>query len=110
MNIYVGNLSYSSTEESVRQHFAQYGEVSAVRIIQDRETGRSRGFGFVEMPNDEEAKAAIAALDGKDVDGRAVKLNEAQPRPERSGGGGGGGGRPGGGGGGFGGGGRRDRR
>ena len=112
MNIYVGNLSYSSTEESVRQHFAQYGEVSAVRIIQDRETGRSRGFGFVEMPNDEEAKAAIAALDGKDVDGRAVKLNEAQPRPERTGGGGGGGGgRPGGGGGGFGGGGgRRDRR
>lgn len=104
MNIYVGNLSYSSTEDSVRQHFAQYGEVSAVRIIQDRETGRSRGFGFVEMPNDEEAKAAIAALDGKDVDGRAVKLNEAQPRPERSGGGGGGGfggggGRPGGGGG-----------
>lgn len=101
MNIYVGNLSYSSTEESVRQHFAQFGEVSAVRIIQDRETGRSRGFGFVEMPNDEEAKAAIAALDGKEVDGRAVKLNEAQPRPERSG-------RPGGGGG-FGGG-RRDRR
>lgn len=95
MNIYVGNLSYSSTEDSVRQHFAQFGEVSAVRIIQDRETGRSRGFGFVEMPNDEEAKAAIAALDGKDVDGRPVKLNEAQPRPER---GGGGGGRPGGGG------------
>jgi len=110
MNIYVGNLSYSSTEDSVRQHFAQYGEVSAVRIIQDRETGRSRGFGFVEMPNDEEAKAAIAALDGKEVDGRAVKLNEAQPRPERSGGGGGGGGgRPGGGGGGGGGRGR-DRR
>lgn len=103
MNIYVGNLSYSSTEESVRQHFAQYGEVSAVRIIQDRETGRSRGFGFVEMPNDEEAKAAISALDGKDIDGRPVKLNEAQPRPERRGGGGGGGG------GGFGGG-RRDRR
>ena len=100
MNIYVGNLSYSSTEESVRQHFAQYGEVSAVRIIQDRETGRSRGFGFVEMPNDEEAKAAISALDGKDIDGRPVKLNEAQPRPERRGGGGGGG---------FGGG-RRDRR
>jgi len=100
VNIYVGNLSYSSTEESVRQHFAQYGEVSAVRIIQDRETGRSRGFGFVEMPNDEEAKAAISALDGKDIDGRPVKLNEAQPRPERRGGGGGGG---------FGGG-RRDRR
>ena len=113
MNIYVGNLSYSSTEESIRANFAQFGEVSAVRIIQDRETGRSRGFGFVEMPNDEEARAAIAALDGKDVDGRPIKLNEAQPRPERRGGpgGGGGGGDRGGDRGGGGGGGRgRDRR
>jgi RNA recognition motif-containing protein len=83
MNIYVGNLSYGSTEESLRSLFEPYGVVDAVNIIMDRNTGRSRGFGFVEMPNDEEAKAAIAELDNKDFEGRQLRVNEARPKPER---------------------------
>lgn len=83
MNIYVGNLSYSSTEESLRSHFEPYGEVASVKVITDRETGRSRGFGFVEMPNSDEAQKAIEALDGKELDGRALRVNEARPKSER---------------------------
>ena len=83
MNIYVGNLSWSSTEDSVRALFEAHGEVESVKIITDRYTGRSRGFGFVEMPNDEEARTAVSALDGKDLDGRALKVNEARPRTDR---------------------------
>ena len=86
MNIYVGNLSYDATEDDVRQAFGGYGDVSSVSIITDRETGKSRGFGFVEMPNDDEARAAIEGLNGEQIAGRAVTVNEARPR---SGGGGG---------------------
>ncbi|MBI2431249.1 MAG: RNA-binding protein [Candidatus Hydrogenedentes bacterium] len=89
MNIFVGNLSYRSTEDELREAFEQYGEVSSSRIISDRETQRSRGFGFVEMPNDDEAKAAIRALDGGHIGGREVKVNEARPREARPTGGGG---------------------
>lgn len=92
MNIYVGNLSYSSTEDGIRALFEAHGEVASVKLITDRDTGRPRGFGFVEMSNDEEARAAIAAVDGKELDGRALKVNEAKPRTDRRGGGGGGGG------------------
>jgi len=87
MNIFVGNLSYSTTDESLRQAFEAHGEVTSAKVITDRETGRSRGFGFVEMPNDEEARAAMAELDGKELDDRTVKVNEARPREERGGGG-----------------------
>ena len=87
MNIYVGNLSYSSSEESIRKLFEEHGEVASVKVIEDRETGRSRGFGFVEMPNDDEGRAAIAALDGKELEGRPLKINEARARTERRGGG-----------------------
>lgn len=83
MNIFVGNLSYSSTEDAVRQLFESYGDVDSVRIIKDRETGRSRGFGFVEMPNENEARAAIEAINGTDLDGRTLNANEARPRTER---------------------------
>ena len=83
MNIFVGNLSYSSTEEGIRALFEAHGEVTAVRIITDRETGRSRGFCFVEMSNDEEAQAAIAALNGQEVDGRSLKVDKARPREDR---------------------------
>lgn len=89
-NIYVGNLSYRATEEDLRQAFGRYGQVANVSIIMDRETGRSRGFAFVEMPNPDEAKAAIEALDSTEIAGREVKVNEARPRaerPPRSGGG-----------------------
>ena len=102
MNIYVGNLAWEVTEEDLRSDFAAHGEVESARLITDRMTGRSRGFGFVEMPNAEEGKAAIAAMDGKDLKGRNLKVNEARARDDRGGGGGGGGGRGGGGGGGFG--------
>jgi RNA recognition motif-containing protein len=80
MNIYVGNLPYNSTDDDLRQTFAPYGEVTSANVIADKFTGRSRGFGFVEMPNDEEAKAAIEALNGKDVDGRQLRVNEARPK------------------------------
>ncbi len=100
MNIYVGNLAWEVTEDDLRSEFASFGEVESARLISDRMTGRSRGFGFVEMPNNEEGKAAISAMDGKDLKGRNLKVNEARARDDRGGGGGGGGGRGGGGGGG----------
>jgi RNA recognition motif-containing protein len=80
MNIYVGNLSYGMSENELRDAFSAYGEVSSVKILMDRETGRSRGFAFVEMPNQNEAEAAVAQLNGKDLDGRALRVNEARPR------------------------------
>jgi len=95
MNIYVGNLAYRTTEDDLRQQFERFGAVGRVDIISDRETGRSKGFGFVEMPNSEEANAAIQALDGASVGERSLKVNEAReraPREQRGGGFGGGGG------------------
>lgn len=86
MKIYVGNLSFNTTESELRDVFSEFGEVSETTLITDRDTGRPRGFGFVEMRNDQEAREAIAALDGKDVGGRTIKVNEARPKPERSGG------------------------
>jgi len=83
MNIFVGSLAWASTEESLRSLFEPFGEVASVKIITDRETGRSRGFGFVEMPNDEEARAAIAGVDGKQLDGRTLKVNESRPKTDR---------------------------
>jgi RNA recognition motif-containing protein len=92
--LYVGNLSYSVTSRDLEQMFSAYGSVTSATLITDRDSGRSKGFGFVEMGNDKEAQAAISALHGKDVDGRALVVNEARPKEERSGGfGGGGGGR-----------------
>ena len=82
MNIYVGNLPYQTTEEQLTALFAEHGVVSQVSIIQDRETGRSKGFGFVEMDNDAEANAAIEAINGSDSGGRNLKVNEARPRPK----------------------------
>ena len=115
--LYVGNLSYDMKKSDLEQMFAAHGTVTSAQVITDRETQRSKGFGFVEMGSDQEAQAAIAALNGKSIDGRALTVNEARPQEPRSGGGGGfggprrgpggGGGRgPGGGGGGGGGGGR----
>ena len=102
-NIFVGNLNFNATEESVRSLFERYGAVNSARIMTDRDTGRSRGFAFVEMENENEANNAINALNGYNMDGRALNVNEARPKPDRGGfGGGGGGGRPGGGGGGGG--------
>ena len=83
MNIYVGNVKYEMTEGQLTEMFSVYGEVSSARIISDKETGRSKGFGFVEMPNDEEAKAAIEATNEKEIGGRTLKVNEARPREER---------------------------
>jgi len=83
MNIFVGNLSYDSTEDSLCALFEEQGDVAEVRIIRSRDSGRSRGFGFVEMPNDEEAQAAIEALNGRELDGRTLKVSEAHPRGER---------------------------
>lgn len=91
-NIYVGNLSYQATDDDLRSAFEAYGSVSSVNIIQDRETGRSRGFAFVEMDNAEEAKSAIDGLNQQEIAGRSVTVNEARPREERGGRGGGGGG------------------
>jgi RNA recognition motif-containing protein len=109
--IYVGNLSYSMRDEQLQQQFAAFGTVASAKVMMDRETGRSKGFGFVEMGSHDEAQAAIRGLNGQQVDGRALVVNEARPREERPGGGGGFGGarRSGGGygGGGFGGGGSR---
>ena len=107
--LYVGNLSYNIRDDDLQQAFAQYGTVSSAKVMMDRDTGRSKGFGFVEMGSDPEAQAAINGMNGQALDGRAIVVNEARPREERPGGfgGGGGGGRTGGGGGGFGGGGGR---
>jgi RNA recognition motif-containing protein len=114
--IYVGNLSYGITDSDLQQMFEAHGSVQSAQVIMDRETGRSKGFGFVEMGSDQEAQAAIAALNGKEMDGRNLTVNEARPKEGGGGGRGGsgggrggyGGGRGGGGGGGYGGG-RRDR-
>ena len=106
--LYVGNLSFDTTENDLQDLFAQHGPVSEVNLITDRMSGRSRGFAFVTMGSPEGAQAAIAALAGKEIQGRALTVNEARPREEHGGGGGGGGGgRRNGGGGGGGGGGRR---
>jgi RNA recognition motif-containing protein len=98
MNIYVGNLAYSTDDDQLRSHFEEYGVVDSARVIMDRDSGRSKGFGFVEMSNANEANAAIEALNGREVDGRSLTVNEARPRedrgPRRGGGGGGFGGRP----------------
>ena len=102
MNIYVGNLSRETTEDDLRQAFEAFGQVESTNVIKDRFTGESRGFGFVEMPSKDEAQAGITGMNGKDLMGRTLNVNEARPRTERRGGrgGGGGGGRSGGGGGG----------
>ena len=89
MKIYVGNLSFQTTETEVRDLFAQYGEVGEVNIITDRETGRPRGFGFIEIRDDNAAREAIGALDGSEFGSRQIKVNEAKPRTDRGGGGGG---------------------
>ena len=91
MNIYVGNLAYETTDEDLEAAFSEFGEITSARVISDRFSGRSRGFGFVEMPKDAEAKAAIEGMNGKDLKGRALNVNEARPREDRGGGGGGGG-------------------
>jgi RNA recognition motif-containing protein len=104
VNIYVGNLSWSCTNDDLMQLFSQHGTVARAQVILDRETGRSRGFGFVEMPNEPEAKTAVEALNNFNFQGRPLTVNEARPREPRAAGGGGGGGY-GGGGGGYGGGG-----
>jgi RNA recognition motif-containing protein len=112
--LYVGNLSFNTTSQDLESMFGEFGSVQSANLIEDRETGRSRGFGFVEMSSKEEGEAAIASMNGKEVDGRALTVNEAKPREDRGGSGGGrggyggGGGRGGnrGGGGGYGGGGR----
>lgn len=105
MKLYVGNLSYNVTSQGLEEMFAAYGQVKSAQVIQDRDTGRSKGFGFVEMVDANQARAAIEGLNLKEMDGRSLTVNEARPREER-GGGGGGGGRGYGGGGGGGGGGR----
>lgn len=99
MNIYVGNLSFNTTDESLRSAFEAFGAVDKASVVRDKYSGDSRGFGFVEMPAKAEAEAAISGLDGRDLDGRTIRVNEAKPR-ENNRGGGGGGGRHGGGGGG----------
>jgi RNA recognition motif-containing protein len=83
MNIFVGNLSFNATEDEIRQLFETYGAVDKVNVITDRDTGRARGFGFVEMPDSTAAKAAIAGLQGKDLGGRTLNVNEAKPREPR---------------------------
>src|SRR5207244_7105088 len=107
--LYVGNLAYGVTDATLEQMFGAHGTVESAQVIMDRDTGRSKGFGFVEMKSDQEAQAAIAALNGQDAGGRALTVNEARPREDRGGGGGrrsgGGGGGSGGGRGGYGGGG-----
>jgi cold-inducible RNA-binding protein len=109
-NIFVGNLSFNTNEDELRQAFEAYGQVDRVSIMTDRDTGRSRGFGFVEMASSEDGEKAIAALNGAQVGGRTINVNEARPKTERVGGGAGGGGRDRGDRGGRGGGGgRRDR-
>ncbi|MFN9263973.1 MAG: RNA recognition motif domain-containing protein [Acidobacteriota bacterium] len=99
-NIFVGNLSFHTTEQTLRALFEQFGSVDRVSLVTDRETGKARGFGFVEMAQKAEAENAIAALTGRELDGRAINVNEARPKEDRGGGGGGYRGRSGGGGGG----------
>ncbi|HEY4223681.1 MAG TPA: RNA-binding protein [Myxococcota bacterium] len=89
--LYVGNLSFQTTDDQLAQIFSDHGTVTRASVVTDRETGRSRGFGFVEMSNDAQAKAAISALDGQMVEGRNLTVNIAKPREDRGGGGGGGG-------------------
>src|SRR5436190_15384642 len=89
--LYVGNLSYNTTSSELEQLFSQHGTVQSAEVISDRDSGRSKGFGFVQMGSDEEAQAAIAALNGQEQDGRTLTVNEAKPREDRGGGGGGGG-------------------
>jgi RNA recognition motif-containing protein len=96
MDIYCGNLAYATTDDGLKAAFAAYGEVTSARVVTDRMTGRSKGFGFVEMPNEEQAEAAIAALNGSEMNGRPIRVNQSQPKPQE--------GRRGGGRGGFGGG------
>ena len=91
MRIYVGNFGYETSEQELREAFEAHGQVQEVSMIQDRETGRPKGFAFVDMPTSAEAQAAIAALNGKEFDGRTITVNEARPRQERSTGGGSGG-------------------
>jgi RNA recognition motif-containing protein len=88
-NIFVGNLSFGATEDAVRSMFEAYGTVDRVSLITDRDTGQARGFGFVEMSNDAEAERAISELNGRELDGRALNINEARPKTDRGGGGGG---------------------
>jgi len=107
MKLYVGNLAFATSSQDLQELFAQAGTVESASVVEDRETGRSRGFGFVEMSSKEEGAAAISQFNGKEVNGRALNVNEAKPREPRSGGGGGGRGGFGGGRGGFGGGGGR---
>ena len=97
--LYVGNLAYSVRDESLQQAFSQFGTVTSAKVMMDRETGRSKGFGFVEMGSDAEAQSAINGMNGQPLEGRAIVVNEARPREDRPGGFGGGGGRSGGGGG-----------
>ncbi len=101
MNLYVGNLSFKTTDASLREVFQAHGQIESARVVMDRDSGRSKGFGFVEMPNREEAMAAINALNGTDLEDRSINVNEARPKPEggerRSSGGGFGGGNRGGG-------------
>jgi cold-inducible RNA-binding protein len=110
MNIFVAKLNFSTSSDGLREAFEQFGQVESASVVTDRESGRSKGFGFVEMPDDNEAQAAINALEGSDLDGRTIAVKKAEPRESRGGGGGfggGGGNRGGGGGGGYGGGGNR---
>jgi RNA recognition motif-containing protein len=93
MKLYVGNLSYSTTQDTLQAEFAAYGQVEEVAVITDRESGRPRGFAFVTMANDEEGRAAIETLNGREIDGRTITVNEARPKTDRGGRGGGGGGR-----------------
>ena len=105
MKLYVGNLSFNTSNQDLSELFTEFGTVESANIVEDRETGRARGFGFVEMASKEEGESAISALNGKEVDGRSLTVNEAKPRENRGGGGfggGGGGGRRNGGGGGGG--------
>lgn len=90
--LYVGNLSFNTTEDGVREAFGSYGEVTSIHLVTDRDTGQPRGFGFVEMADEGAAQNAIDGLNGTQLDGRTLTVNEARPRPERGGGGGGGGG------------------